>query len=240
MKNLPDYISIFFIIITVIPIYFFYAASHKSKTVLIVLLGWLTIQTVIGLSGFYTITNTMPPRFLLTIVPPLLLIIILFVTPKGRLFIDGLDKKMLTLLHIVRIPVELILLGLFINKAIPQIMTFEGRNFDILSGITAPIIYYIVFKKQVQSKTALLIWNFICLGLLINIVTTAILSAPFPFQQLAFDQPNIGVLYFPFVWLPALIVPLVLFAHLVVIRQLLFREPIYLKKTAYKQTEILE
>jgi hypothetical protein len=50
----------------------------------------------------------------------------------------GLDKKILTLLHIIRIPVELGLYWLFIYKAIPQLMTFEGRNFDILVGLTVP------------------------------------------------------------------------------------------------------
>jgi hypothetical protein len=60
----------------------------------------------------------------------------------------------------------------------------------------------------------------ICLGLLINIVSNAILSAPFPFQQFAFDQPNIAVLYFPFIWLPCCVVPLVLLSHLAAIRQL--------------------
>jgi hypothetical protein len=65
------------------------------------------------------------------------------------------------------------------------------------------------------------VWNFICLGLLLNIVINAILAAPFPFQQFAFDQPNRGVLYFPFIWLPGFIVPAVLLSHLVNIRQLL-------------------
>ncbi|HVF96549.1 MAG TPA: hypothetical protein VM871_04480, partial [Flavisolibacter sp.] len=37
----------------------------------------------------------------------------------------------------------------------------------------------------------------------------------------AFDQPNIAVLYFPFIWLPSFIVPVVLLSHLVCIRQLL-------------------
>jgi hypothetical protein len=42
----------------------------------------------------------------------------------------------------------------------------------------------------------------------------------FPFQQFAFDQPNIAVLYFPFIWLPSCVVPLVLLSHLAAIRQL--------------------
>ena len=67
----------------------------------------------------------------------------------------------------------------------------------------------------------ILIWNFICFGLLINIVVNAILSAPFPFQKFAFDHPNIAILYFPFVWLPCCIVPIVLLSHLAAIRQII-------------------
>tara|TARA_R110002096_G_scaffold209585_1_gene396758 strand:- start:1620 stop:1829 length:210 start_codon:yes stop_codon:yes gene_type:complete len=55
-------------------------------------------------------------------------------------------------------------------------------------------------------------------------LTIAALSAQTPFQQLAFDQPNIGVTYFPFVWIPAVIVPIILFSHLVSIRQLILRK----------------
>jgi hypothetical protein len=117
--------------------------------------------------------------------------------------------------------VEIVLFFLFTYKTVPELMTFEGRNFDILSGITAPVIFYFAFIRQQLNRQILLIWNFICLGLLVNIVTNAILSAPFPFQQFAFDQPNIAVLYFPFIWLPCCVVPLVLLSHLAAIRQLL-------------------
>jgi len=65
-----------------------------------------------------------------------------------------------------------------------------------------------------------MLWNVICLGLLFNIVINAILSAPTIFQAQAFDQPNIGVFYFPFVWLPCFIVPAVLFSHLVCLKKL--------------------
>jgi len=100
-------------------------------------------------------------------------------------------------------------------------MTFEGRNFDILSGLTAPLIIWLAWKNDVPDRKILLAWNFICLALLINIVVNAVLSAPFPFQQFGFDQPNIAVLYFPFVWLPGFVVPAVLVSHLIAIRALL-------------------
>jgi hypothetical protein len=179
------------------------------------------MQAIIASTGFYTVTNTIPPRLMLAILPPLLLIILLFTTYTGRHFIEKLDMKMMTILHIVRIPVEFVLLWLFVNRTIPGIMTFEGRNFDILSGITAPVIWYFGFVKNRLSKKILLAWNICCLVLLLNIVLTAILSMPYTFQQFAFDQPNIALFYFPFTWLPCFIVPVVLFSHLVAIRGLI-------------------
>ena len=124
-------------------------------------------------------------------------------------------------MHIVRIPAEFVLLCLFLNKTVPGIMTFEGRNFDILSGFTAPLIWYFGYVKKILNEKIILAWNICCTVLLLNIVITAVLSPPFNFQQLAFDQPNIAILYFPFIWLPGFIVPAVLLSHLVAIRQLM-------------------
>lgn len=220
MELLPDYISIVFVCTALLTIYFLYKAGNYSKPAIIGVVSWLVLQLAISLTGFYTIVNTMPPRFAILLFPPLLLIIILFVTKRGRGFIEELDVRVLTLLHIVRIPVEFTLYWLYMHQVVPGIMTFEGRNFDIFSGLTAPFIYYFGYYRKVLGKTTLMIWNIVCLLLLLNIVATAILSAPTPFQRFAFDQPNIAVFYFPFVLLPGCIVPIVLFAHLVVIRQL--------------------
>jgi hypothetical protein len=221
MEALPIYIPLLFGATTILTVFIFYKATGNARVPLLIILAWMILQSVIGGTGFYTHTDSVPPRFVLTIMPPVLLMIILFVTKKGRTFIDGLQLKALTLLHIVRIPIEIVLLCLFLQQTIPGIMTFEGRNLDILSGITAPVFYYFVFIRRKWGRNALLVWNFICLGLLVNIVAIAILSAPFPFQQLAFEQPNTALLYFPYIWLPAIVVPLVLFAHLVAIRRLL-------------------
>ena len=221
MEQIPDYIKIVFVFTTLLTIYLVYKAANYSKTVIIGIVSWLALQAVISLTGFYTFVDIMPPRFALLLFPPLLLIAILFLTKRGRSFVDSLDVKTLTLLHIVRIPVEFILYWLFLYKVVPGIMTFEGRNFDILSGLTAPFVYYFGYRGKLLSKTILISWNIACLLLLFNIVVTAILSAPAPFQHFAFDQPNIALLYFPFVWLPAFIVPIVLFSHLVALRQLI-------------------
>ena len=223
MLSLPYYIPAIFVLTTFATAALFYKSTNGSRTTLLLLTAWSVLLSLIALTGFYTHTGTVPPRQLLLVVPPLLCIIILFATRDGRAYIDSLDPRMLAFLHTVRIPVELVLYWLFLHKAVPQVMTFEGRNVDIISGLTAPAVFYFGYVRKVLSPKVILLWNFSCLALLFNIVGTAILAAPSAFQQLAFDQPNIAVLYFPFVLLPGLVVPLVLLSHLAAIRQLVVK-----------------
>jgi len=222
LSSVPVYVAIIFVATVLLTLNLFLRSTKNKKTVLYVCLAWLALQAVIANVGFYLNTATLPPHFVLAVIPVLFAIIVLFATKAGRGFIDKIDLRTITLLSIVRIPVELVLYWLFVNKAVPQLMTFAGRNFDIISGITAPVIYFVCFKgSNVTNKKLLLLWNVIALALLLNIVINALLSAPFPFQQFAFDQPNIAILYFPFVWLPSFIVVTVLFSHLVSLRRLI-------------------
>jgi len=230
IQNLPPYISLFFGLTAFATMLIFVQAiqqassestRNKATPIFLGCTFWLTLQAVLSYKNIYhQDSNTFPPKImLLGILPAMLVIILLFVTSRGKLFIDSLPLKNLTYLNVVRIPVEIVLYWLFLNKAIPELMTFEGRNFDILAGITAPMVAYFGWSKQKISRLFILWWNIICLGLLINIVLNALLSTPSPIQQFAFEQPNIAILYFPFSWLPTFIVPIVLFGHLTSIRQ---------------------
>ena len=223
MPTLPNtaLLSLVFGLTTGLAVWLFYLAAQRSKRVLLVLLAWLLVQGVVSMSGFYIVSNTLPPRLALLLGPPLLLIAALFATAAGRCWLAGLRLEMLTALHIVRIPVELVLFGLFLQKAVPQLMTFEGRNWDILAGLTSAVVWYFVFHTKQLGRRGLLLWNVLGLVSLLNIVVTALLSAPTPLQRFAFEQPNVAILHFPFAWLPGCVVPLVLLAHLAAIRQLI-------------------
>jgi hypothetical protein len=145
------------------------------------------------------------------------------VTRKGKAFVDSLDLKTLTIFHIVRIPVELVLFWLFLHHTIPAAVTFKGRNFDILSGLSAPFIYYFGFVKNKLSDRILIAWNCACLALLLFVVANAVLALPGRFEQLGFEQPNIALGYFPFILLPACVVPLAMFSNFAALRQLIKR-----------------
>lgn len=180
-----------------------------------IIFPWLLLQAAWGFSGFYRQYQDMPPKLILTGVGPAMLsILALLLVKKWREGLFRLDQEALTWFHIIRVPVEFGLYVLCSYKTVAPEMTFEGRNFDIISGLTAPLVAWLVFKKNIGGRPLLIAWNLLCLVLLANIVVTAVLAAPFPFQEFGFGQPNVAVFYFPFVWLPTVIVPLVLLAHL--------------------------
>lgn len=224
--SLPLYLSVAFLAITALTFVLFLRAVPRSSRgfVAVGLSAWLLLQGVLAYRGFFLFESSVPPRFALAIAPPLLLLVVLFATKGGRRWLDGLSLVRLTWLNTVRVGVELVLLGLFMHKTIPQVMTFEGRNADILVGITAPLVAWFGYHRKSISPRMVLAWNMVALCILLNVVIHGVLSVPTPFQQISFEQPLVALLYFPFNWLPAFIVPVALLTHLVSIRQLTRRQ----------------
>lgn len=177
--------------------------------------GWLTLTGLCGYYGFYADFAARPPRILVLVWPPLILLA--WSVWKRRPEIDSINLRTLTLLHFVRVGVEACLWLLHRDGLIPQIMTFEGRNFDILAGLSAPLVGWFAFRNGRLNRPILIVWNLVSLALVLNIVIIAILSLPLPFQRFGLDQPNVAVVRWPYVWLPGVIVPSVIAAHLVVI-----------------------
>lgn len=198
----------------------FLKAVNFQKTGVSILLAILVFQGILSFNGFYQV----PLRIPVLVIPSLLIIIILLSGKFSKKWLPAVSLPRLTALHVIRIPVEMVLFWLYKEKQIPVNMTFEGWNYDILSGITALPMIWLALNNRSTAKRILLVWNFICLGLLITIVTIAVLSAKLPIQQWGFDQPNVAIQHFPFAWLPSVIVPIVLMAHLVSIRLLLTRK----------------
>jgi hypothetical protein len=213
-------INIGFIITTLLFLLLFFLGTGRNKRVLLISILWLILISSISLTGFFQNTNTIPPRFLIVLIGNIAIIAFLYT----RLKTVTLDYRYAMLVHALRIPVEITLYFLFLRKQVPEIMTFNGLNFDFIIGISALIFFILsqLFKVNLGKKT-LLIWNIIGLLFLMNIVVIAILSAPLPIQQLSFEQPNIAVLSFPYILLPSFIVPIVILTHIISIKQLATR-----------------
>lgn len=216
IEGLPNWINVLFLLTTGITILLFYFANGRKKSLLALLIAWSIMQSVLALSGVYQITNTFPPRFLLVLLLPGILIAIGLLPAVRDKLLKNRKRALSTFLHTVRIPVEIVLLFLFINKMVPELMTFERRNFDILAGLSAPIIGILILTKR-AGNGVLIAWNVaaLCLVCLVSfILLNGILSAELPFHQFGFEHPNRAINYFPFILLPAVIVPIVLYTHL--------------------------
>lgn len=208
--------EIAFIIVTCLSAILFYLGTGKQNKGFLLYICWIIIVALLSWTGFFKNTTAMPPRILLVIIPAVIFVIYSF----KKIELAGLRRNYLIGLHIVRIPVELVLFQLYLQEKIPVIMTFAGWNFDILMGVSAAIIlgWTIVMGKEI-GQNLFRLWNIIGIVFLVIIVGTAILSAPSPIQQLAFDQPNLAILQFPYTLLPAIVVPVVLLSHLLCLKK---------------------
>lgn len=220
MNQLPLFVSVFFLITLGLTLYFLFKAAYDSVYVLIIPLVFIVVQSTLAYNGFYNHQGTGIPRPFFLILPSLITMVICFAVPHSRRYLLTLNPGWLTFLHVIRFPIELVLFWLFLYNLVPEIMTFNGWNYDVISGITAPLVAYYAYVKKTMNFKWTLLWNLGCLILLLNIVAIAILSAPTPFQKFAFDHPNTGIFHFPFVCLPSVIVPLVMLSHIVSIYRL--------------------
>lgn len=213
IEQVPFWLDILFIACTLFSMYCFYQATGKAVGLLVVILAFGVVQSILAYNGFYVDDRSIPPRFLWVLLPSTLLIIY-GLTPKVRARLNRQKSTVWSvLLHSVRLPVEIVLFVLYTHKMVPQLMTFEGRNFDIVMGITAPIMGFLLYRKRL-SKRAQIVWHVIGTILISFILINGILSAELPIQQFAFDQPNVALTYFPYVLLPSIIVPIVIYSHI--------------------------
>ncbi len=229
----PMWLSVAFIILTVISfslgtVIFKKAAFYSQlpdaqKMDLIRKAGlfgriWILLIAVLGLTDFFQDFSSLPPRVLLAVVPMILALIWLARTKLIPKLFPSLSILSVYFLQVFRVAVEIGLLNLWKAHLVPQSMTFEGRNFDILIGATTPIVGLLVYKQKLLSEKWAFYWNILGILVLTNVVVTGLLSTPTPLRLFFEDYPNIAIGIFPFVWLPTVLVPLAYGLHILAIR----------------------
>jgi len=212
ISNIPVWVEVLFILTTLLTVFLFYRLNGRSKVLLLFIISYGVLQSLLALAGFFQSAG-FPPRPIFVLAPAFLLMIYGLTGNRLEWVKTHRNLKYSYFLHSIRIPVEIVLYQLYVAKTIPLLMTFEGRNFDIIVGIIAPFIGYLFVKGKIGLRS-MLVWNIVGLGFVLFIVVNAIFSLETPFQLFAFDQPNIAVIYFPFVLLPSVIVPIVIYTYL--------------------------
>jgi len=184
------------------------------------LVGWLALTGVLAERGFFEDFQSMPPRMLLGVGLPLLTLLALTFSRRVAPLLAALPPAWPVAAQTFRILVEIVLWRLAVAGAIPELLSFHGRNVDILVGLTAPVVAYACFVRRAWPARVAVWWNWAGIVILLNVVVHAQLSTPTPWRIFETDPPATFIADWPYIWLPAFLVPLAWLLHAVSLRQL--------------------
>lgn len=184
---------------------------------------WIVFVSIASITGFTANFDALPPRPAIFILIPLVALVFIIRSETTRQILRVIPPKYLISIQLFRVPVEILLWMLLLAGVTPIQMTFEGRNMDILVGLTAPLIAYLAFANGRFNKKLAIGWNIFGLILLANILVIAVLSMPTPLRFFMNEPANTEVAMFPVIFLPAILVPIAYYFHIFSLKQLLMR-----------------
>ena len=174
---------------------------------------WLGVLAVLAGQGYFLEFQSMPPRLTLAGLLPLVAGLLMLPTHGTRHFLAVTPPERLIYLQSFRIVMEIILWALAVQGRAPKLMTFEGRNIDILVGLTAIPIGWMVVERRAWPVWVAAAWNVVGILILANVVIHAQLALPTPFRAFVTEPSTAFLATFPYIWLVGFLVPFAFWLH---------------------------
>jgi len=174
---------------------------------------WLGVLAVLAGQGYFLDFQSMPPRLTLAGLLPLVAGLLMLPTHGTRHFLAVTPPERLIYLQSFRIVMEIILWALAVQGRAPKLMTFEGRNIDILVGLTAIPIGWMVVERRAWPVWVAAAWNVVGILILANVVIHAQLALPTPFRAFVTEPSTAFLATFPYIWLVGFLVPFAFWLH---------------------------
>lgn len=181
---------------------------------------WLIYVHLVGASGVLKVFS-LPPRMpIFLILPAFMMIFWFFRAKKFKPIFNAFPTSLTVYYQSFRIFVELLILGTAIEGLGPYLATFEGRNFEILAGLSAPIIGYLAYTRKTIGPMAVIVWNICGLLLLANIVFIFLSASAFP-EFWGFAEPPFTPEFTntPYIYIASVFMPSAVFMHVFSIRK---------------------
>ena len=186
----------------------------------VLLAAWLLALGVLAGAGVFLRAGRVPPYFAAVGLLSSAAGVAFVCSHGGTAVLARTSAAWLVGLQSFRVIVEIVLWALALQHRLSPLLTFEGRNFDILVGLTALPVAWLCFVRCAWPPRAAVVWNVAGIAILANIVLHALLSAPTPFQALRTEPPTTIITTLPYIWLPGFLVPLALSLHVASLRTL--------------------
>ena len=184
------------------------------------IVAWTAVIGIPAFFGFFERFDTFPPRILLILAPMVLFLIFLSVSPTGRVPAQHFPLTFLIGFQVFRIPVEIFLYRAYTEGQLPIEMTFAGRNYEIFIGSSAPLVAMLTHYYPHRFGSLLLFWNVLGMVILSVVVFHGLGAAPTPIQFLHLNPDNRVIGYFPYVYLPSILVFTAFTLHILAIRKI--------------------
>jgi hypothetical protein len=180
--------------------------------------AWLALSLWVSAAGVLRHFEWKPPPMLLFVSVVFVLAGWLAFSWVGDLVVRHTSWVALVGLQGFRLPLEILMHRAYVEGIMPVQMSYSGRNFDIITGLTG-IALAIALRRYRVPRWIIGGWNVLGSVLLINILVIAVVSMPM-FHRFGMDRLNVWVAEPPFVWLPAVLVLTALAGHLIIFRKL--------------------
>lgn len=197
-----------------------------SRNFRIAFFGWLAFLYAWSRFGAFENFGWFPFNTLPVIIIPLAAVLIFTFSKSIKQLLPHISQENIIGLQSFRFYVEVLLWALYASALLPVQMTFEGMNFDVITGVTAVLLTMRFAGFTLISKLpvfAIVLWNIAGIGLLINVVVLAFLSMPTPLRYFMNEPANVIVTQFPISVLPAFLVPLAYMLHILSLRKALLK-----------------
>ena len=205
-----------FTLLTVVTVYLFYRLTGSQRRVLVGLVGWVLFTGAVAATGFFRNSQALPPRLAFVMLPMLVAGLLLGCGSVGARLRATTSLEGLHCFQGLRILVEVVFLHeLYRAGYLAREVTYLGHNFDIIPGIIGPVVGYLVYRRKLLGRRWSVAYQYFGIAVLTSTIALAVLSTPSPYQQLGQVQPTVAIFYLPFVWLPAVVAPLMLWAHFI-------------------------
>ena len=178
---------------------------------------WLGAMAALAMSGLLARFDLRPPPMMAWFVSIFVLAFVVARSELGKRLALGLPLWVLVGFQAFRLPLELVMHQAAEEGIMPSVMSYSGYNFDILSGISALLLF--PFVRNGRAPLWLVkAWNVLGLTLLAIIASVAGAASPV-FRAFGEQQVNSWVTQFPYVWM-GVMVAMALFGHLLIVRRL--------------------
>ncbi|HEX6748006.1 MAG TPA: hypothetical protein VF092_12000 [Longimicrobium sp.] len=182
--------------------------------------AWMAVTFALAASGRLRF-DTVPPTMLPLMLVAWGLALRVGLSRTGARLAEGLPLAVLVGVQGFRLPLELLMHRAWSEGLMPVQMSFNGRNFDIVTGTTALLLAaWLVAARGRVPLRVVAAWNVVGTLLLANVLVVALLSTPTPLRIFTNEPANVWIAQAPWIWLPAIFVPAAIAGHVVIFRRL--------------------